>query len=105
MNWLAQFASFLFPLRTHLIDEIEYLRGQVAQRQRQVDVLTDALVMAKIPVPKVQFERESSGKLIPVQPRGWDAWRAARRSEEAKAFEDARANPMFVSEEQANGAS
>ena len=93
MNWLAQFASFLFPLRTHLIDEIEYLRGQVAQRQRQVDVLTDALVMAKIPVPKVQFEREPSGKLIPVQPRGWDAFRAVRRVERE-------ANPE---EEQASG--
>ena len=93
MNWLAQFASFLFPLRTHLIDEIEYLRGQIAQRQRQVDVLTDALVMAKIPVPKVQFERESSGKLIPVQPRGWDAYRANRR-----------ANPE-PEEEQANASS
>ena len=102
---LADIAAFLFPLRTHLESEIEYLRGQVAQRQRQVDVLTDALVVVATPAPKVQFERKSDGKLIPVQPRGWDAWRAARRSEEAKAFEDARANPMFVSEEQANGAS
>ena len=102
---LADVSAFLFPLRTHLESEIEYLRSQLAQKQRRIDELQDALVVVATPAPKVQFEREPSGKLIPVQPRGWDAWRAARRSEEAKAFEDARANPMFVSEEQANGAS
>lgn len=81
MNWLAQFASFLFPLRTHLIDEIEYLRGQVAQKQRRIDELQDALAEIAKPAPKVQFERKPDGKLVPVQPRGWDAWRAAKRAE------------------------
>jgi hypothetical protein len=40
---------FIFPLRYHLMDEVEYLKQQLAQARRRVDELQDALALAAIP--------------------------------------------------------
>ena len=69
----------LFPYRTHLEAEIVWFQEQLAQKQRRVDELQDALVAVKQPSMKIQYERKPDGKLVAVQPHGWDAYRAWRR--------------------------
>lgn len=95
MKWL----EMLFPYRTHLEAEIEYLHQQLAQHQRRRDELEAVLVDIAKPQPKVQFERQKDGKLVKVQPRGWDAFRAYQRSqtsqvqsEDLKEGQDARSD-------------
>ena len=77
MKWL----EFLFPYRSHLESEVEYLRTQLAQSQRERRELEALIADLAKPAPKVQYESKPDGKLIPVQPRGWDAYRDKRRSE------------------------
>jgi len=79
MNWLRDLLLVLFPYRSHLEQEIEYLRQQLSQKQRRVDELQEKLVELLKPPAKIQFERKPDGKLVPIQPRGWDAVRAMRR--------------------------
>ena len=83
MNWLA----LIFPYRTHLEAEIVWLQDQLAQKQRRCDELQEALIGAKAPAPRVQYERKQDGKLVPSQPRGWDAVRMARRENPPEAPE------------------
>ena len=69
-------------LRLRLEAEIEWLKEQLAQRQRRIDELQESLIsIANKPSMKVQYTQKPDGKLVPVQPRGWDALRAARRAE------------------------
>jgi len=79
MGWIAA----LFPYRAHLEDEIDYLRGQLAQKQRRIDELQDRMVFAppvraKDPVP--------TAKASKIAPRGWDEY---RRAVHGKSVEDA----------------
>ena len=76
MNVLAA----IFPYRTHLEQEIVWLQDQLAQKQRRIDEMQEKLLDLPRAVPKVQYERKPDGKLVPVQPRGWEAFRAARRA-------------------------
>ena len=75
MSWL----SAIFPYRTHLEAEICWLQDQLAQKQRRCDELQEALVQIKQPSMKIQYERKPDGELKPVQPRGWESYRAFRR--------------------------
>ena len=89
MNRFQEFLSivwaFLNPHKQHLNEEIEYLRNQLAQRQRRIDELQEALIeAAKKPAMKIQYKQEPSGKLTPLQPRGWEEYRAQRRQDQAK---------------------
>lgn len=74
MNWL-------FPYRTHLLAEIDYLKAQLAQAQRRADILQEALVKAaEKPAMRVQYKQDKeTGKITPVQPRGWEEYRASQR--------------------------
>ena len=83
MNWLA----LIFPYRTHLEAEICWLQNQLAQKQRRCDELQEALCLIKQPSMKIQYERKPDGELKPVQPRGWDAVRMARRENPPEAPE------------------
>ncbi len=65
--------------RLHLEAEVEYLKQQLAQKQRRCDELQDVLVELKKPSMKIQYVQKPDGKMIPVQPRGWDAYRAWRK--------------------------
>jgi hypothetical protein len=59
MKWYEQLFRFLFPLRFHLIDEVEYLKSQLATQTRRNDVLLEQLlnykakeIMEKKPLPR-----------------------------------------------------
>jgi hypothetical protein len=77
---MEHMVPFLFPYRAHLEAEIDWLKAQLAQKQRRMDELQDALIEIKKPSLKIQYERKPDGQMIPVQPRGWDAYRAFRRA-------------------------
>jgi len=70
----------IFGFRKHLEDEIEYLRGQLAQKQRRVDELQEALVAVAKPAPRVVFEKKPDGKLVKVQPKGWEEVKSYKRN-------------------------
>jgi len=77
---LSDFVSVLFPLRTHMEREIEFLKSQLAQERRRVDVLQEGLIAAKRPSVLVQ----SSARVNPAgkpRPVGWEATRAEIRNE------------------------
>lgn len=74
MNWL-------FPYRAHLEAEIVYLHEQLAREQRRRDELEVLLAEIAKPPAKVLFQQKPDGKLIPIQPRGWDAFRNAKRQQ------------------------
>jgi len=76
-DFLSRLRTFLFPYRTHLEAEVEYLRSQLAQRQRRVDELQEAMVVVAVPPPKTPREPKP---LPPVQPRGWEALRYQHRN-------------------------
>jgi hypothetical protein len=72
---------FLFPYRAHLEAEIVWFQEQLAQKQRRIDELQEALIGLKQPSMKIQYVQKPDGALAPVtQPRGWDALRIARRA-------------------------
>lgn len=70
--------AWLFPYRSHLEAEIEYLRAQCAQKDRRIHELQEALAEIAKPAPKVYLQPETRTK-IRVQPKGWDAFRADRK--------------------------
>lgn len=76
MSWLRQLLGALFPYRRHLEEEINYLRGQVAQKQRRIDELQEALIEHQKLAPKLLKERLTP---IRTQPLGWDAYRENQR--------------------------
>lgn len=78
---LSDIGLLLFPYRAHLESEIEYLRTQLAQRDRRLVELENRLIEAK---PGIPVFREP--KPVPInKPRGWEEYRRQRgqRSEEA----------------------
>jgi hypothetical protein len=81
VNRLREILAILFPARTHLYEEIDYLRAQVAQKQRRIDELQDEIIELKRPEPKVVATQAPDGKVtIPAQPRGIEAFKANRRN-------------------------
>jgi hypothetical protein len=48
---LDQITRFLFPYRTVLLEQLDYLRAQCAQKQRRCDELTEALIAISKPAP------------------------------------------------------
>ena len=80
MKWIG----LLFPYRTHLEAEVEYLREQLAQEKRRVVELQNAILEMKQPSPRVYLSNATDKQpvKVTVQPRGWDAYRAARRNQE-----------------------
>jgi hypothetical protein len=83
MNWL-------FAYRAHLNEEIDYLKDQLAQRQRRIDELQESLIqIAQKPTMKVQHRQAPDGKLAPIQPRGWEELRKQRRENPEEENNDA----------------
>jgi len=75
---LSVVKAWLFPYRTHLELEVEYLRAQVAQKQRRVDEFQE--MFAKISLRAVQPRERGAAPVAPeVKPKGWDEYRARRR--------------------------
>ncbi len=75
---LSEISDFLFPMRMHLLLEIDYLKAQLAQERRRVDVLHTALVDVKRPIVARFPSLEPAKRTVPI-PKGWDATRAAER--------------------------
>lgn len=75
----AKFFAFLFPYRTHLEAEVEYLRAQLAQKQRRIDEgdqrWKDFTALNR------KEPRGTPPGLHPVKARGWDAYRAQQKEE------------------------
>ena len=70
-----EFVEMLFPYRTHLEREIDYLKAQLAQERRRVDVLHEQWK----PQPKPITAGEMIRTPKPIIPKGWDATRAEDR--------------------------
>jgi len=61
-------------------EQTDYLRAQLAQKQRRIDELQEALIGVKTPpAPRVIRKKDSNpwGNVVPL---GWDAFREHRRS-------------------------
>jgi hypothetical protein len=92
---IADLTAALFPYRTHLEHEIDYLKAQLAQERRRVDVLLEkpkpvtagGMIQAKKPISS-------------PTPLGWDATRAERRH--AERTQAVQAGPDTRSEDQAS---
>lgn len=80
---LSDIAAFLFPMRAHLLSEIDYLKSQLAQERRRVDVLQEGLLTSKKPSVLAPPARVSP--TIKPKPVGWEATRAEIRNESREA--------------------
>jgi hypothetical protein len=71
-------SALLFPYRTHLEEEIIYLRGLVSQKDHRIHELQDLLAKQGT---RAIVPRETHIPVIPVkiQPKGFDELRAERR--------------------------
>ena len=78
----------IFPYQKHLEQEIEYLRAQLAQKDRRIDEMQQSLTFslkywqdhAKDEVRRRLAVSSPLGKaMAPVQPKGWDQVRASLR--------------------------
>lgn len=72
--------TWLFPYRAHLEAEIDYLRAQLAQKQRRIDALQESLIEISKPAPRVYLSKDDPKIQVRVQPKGWDAVRADRKA-------------------------
>ena len=77
---MHELRKFLFPMRYHLLEEVAYLRQQLAQKQRRVDELQDALVEIRKPQPKA-VDARTPAPYIPLKPHGWEAFRKKKQQE------------------------
>lgn len=84
MKWITT----LFPYRTHLEEEVVYLKGQLAQKQRRIDELQEQLVGLLKPAPKTP---RSVPPVPAIVAKGWDGYRASKRGEANDSSEVAQA--------------
>lgn len=75
---LTDVRAFLFPYCTHLEAEVEYLKGQLAQKQRRIDEMQDAINKAALKPATVRLQPAPPHA---VPPKGWDAYRVSKRGE------------------------
>lgn len=96
-DFFSRLRTFLFPYRTHLEDEVAdlklrheqevtYLRSLIAQHQRRVDELQEAMIEAKNPPPR---PRPEPPPILQTKPVGWEAFRASRKAAASQAAEEA----------------
>lgn len=83
---LSDLTAALFPYRTHLECEIEYLKAQLAQERRRVDVLVEQKLIPQLGERPLRMPVDGlKASRFPI-PKGWDATRAEeRRHAEAEA--------------------
>jgi len=77
---LSDIIAFLLPMRTHMLAEIDYLKSQLAQERRRVDVLQEGLIQAKRP-SVLMTQRAQVNPTTKPKPVGWEATRAEIRNE------------------------
>jgi hypothetical protein len=83
LEWLRTIAGILAPYRAHLCEEVDYLRAQLAQRQRRVDELQEALIDAKAPPVRIA-RSEPAPPPPPLKPRGWEEFRRSEQKKDAE---------------------
>jgi hypothetical protein len=71
MKFLLDLMRILFPFRSHLLLEIEYLRAQLASRGRKIDELQEMILEIRKPVVKERVEPKPVS--IPVHIAPWKA--------------------------------
>ena len=76
--WYDRLFRFLFPYRYMLLEELDYLRTQLSQKQRRIDELQEALIEVAKPAPRLP---RSKPEILPPlkNPRGWEAYRQNKR--------------------------
>ena len=94
----------MFGFKKHLEDEIEYLKAQLAQKQRRVDELQEALIAVAKPSPKVVYEKKPDGKLVKVQPNGWEEVRNYQRNHPEEVEEPEAEGPYKLKDEKEKNA-
>jgi len=80
---LSEIIAAIFPLRTVLLAEIDYLKSQLAQERRRVDVLQEGLIQAKRP-SVLMTQRAQVNPTTKPKPVGWEATRAEERANAAR---------------------
>lgn len=80
-NGIDKLWEFLFPYRAHLEREIAYLKAQLAQERRRVDVLQEGILESKRPIPNSPRGALTNKRPVPI---GWDATRAEERHAASK---------------------
>jgi hypothetical protein len=91
MTWLKTLIDTLCPCRSHLEREVEYLRAQLAQRQRRVDELQESLIESLIESknPPLRGPRPEPPPLLQTKPVGWEAFRASRKAAASQSADEA----------------
>ena len=84
-HWFASVKSMLFPYRTHLEEEVVFLRSLVAQRDRRITEMQDAINAVALK-PREPFER-SVPKFVETPPKGIEAVRAYNRRQREREME------------------
>ena len=79
---ISDLVEFLFFMRSHMLAEIDYLKSQLAQERRRVDVLQEGLIQAKRP-SVLMTQRAQVNPTTKPKPVGWEATRAEIRNERA----------------------
>jgi hypothetical protein len=69
---MREFLAIIFPYRYHLEQEIEYLKGQLAQEKRRIVELQDKIVLAAL---RQQIQRPAPAPVEPVKPRDWQSFK------------------------------
>jgi hypothetical protein len=82
-----EFMAILLPYRAHLEDEVDYLRGQVAQKQRRIDEMQATINTFTLGLVKKTAERREPVSIPNNKPRGWDDYRRTRKHD-SEASED-----------------
>ena len=77
--------DLLFPYRSHLETEVEWLKHQLAQEKRRVDALTERIsptspTASPAILPALTNTKPRTN--VRPQPIGWDAYREFQRQQE-----------------------
>ena len=77
---IRSFIAAIFPYRTHLEAEVEYLRAQLSQRQRRIDELIDAINKVALRPKEVKVPPPAP---LPTKPKDWNSFRRINAQKES----------------------
>lgn len=75
-EFITALRAAIFPMRTHLEQEISYLKQQLAYQQRRGDELTAKLIALATPEAKQPRHAPAVPKIVA---KGWDAYRMVNK--------------------------
>lgn len=77
-EFISALREAIFPMRTHMQQEITFLKAQLAYQQRRGDELTARLMQIATPQAKAPREVPPMPKIVATS---WDSYRAAKRGD------------------------